>query len=195
MILSVDGDTGVIEIGFKPDDPDTMLVATYERRRDDYDTNDPARKWGEGSALWRSTDGGVTFERITGEGRTNGRPTVMLGRMGPDWSVSEPNVVMAVIETELSSGALLSTVAVAVSLALSPSPSGALFPRGGLDFSAADDAQPGDDGLVDWGAALTPGQSRVSAAPSTLTRPSSARSRTVRARRRARAVGSVREPD
>ena len=80
-------------------------------------------------------------------------------------------------------------------LALSPSPSGALFPRGGLDFSAADDGQPGDDGLVDWGAALTPGQSRVSAAPSTLTRPSSARSRTVRARRRARAVGSVRKPD
>ena len=79
-------------------------------------------------------------------------------------------------------------------LVLSPSPSGALFPRGGLDFSAADDSQPGDDGLVDWGAALTPGQSRVSAAPSTLTRPSSARSRTVRARRRARAVGSVREP-
>ena len=99
-VLFVDDRTGVVEIGFQPGNPNTILVGTYDRQRDDFDTNDPARKWGEGSALWRSTDGGETFERITGEGKSNGLPTVKLGRIGLDWSVSEPNVVLAVIETE-----------------------------------------------------------------------------------------------
>jgi photosystem II stability/assembly factor-like uncharacterized protein len=102
-VLFVDDNTGVIEIGFQPGDPNTMLVATYDRQRDDFDSNDPARKWGEGSALWRSTDGGGSFERLTGEDKSNGLPTVKLGRIGLDWSVSEPNVVLAVIETEMIS--------------------------------------------------------------------------------------------
>ena len=94
-ILHVDDKTGVIDICLHPLDPETFLVATYERQRDGFDTNDPAKKWGPGSGLWRTSDGGASFERI---GR--GLPTCALGRMGLDWSQSAPDVVYAVIESE-----------------------------------------------------------------------------------------------
>ena len=37
----VDEDTGVIEVKMHLTDPDTIVFATYERRRDMFDTNDP----------------------------------------------------------------------------------------------------------------------------------------------------------
>lgn len=91
----VDEDTGVIEVKMHPTDPDTIVFATYQRRRDMFDTNDPAVKWGEGSALWRTTDGGKTFEKLS-----EGLPSVTLGRIGVSWSMSNPDNVYAVIETE-----------------------------------------------------------------------------------------------
>jgi len=94
-ILYLDDKTGVIDVQMKPDDPDTLLVATYERRRDLYDTNDPAIKWGPGSGLYRTTDGGGTWKRVT-----DGLPTGMLGRIGIDFYRKEPNVVYVVLETE-----------------------------------------------------------------------------------------------
>ncbi|MEM9381062.1 MAG: PDZ domain-containing protein, partial [Planctomycetota bacterium] len=90
----VDEDTGVIEVKMHPDDPGTIVIATYERRRDMFDTNDPAVKWGDGSAIWRTTDGGDTWTRLT-----EGLPTVELGRTGLCWSGSEPDNLFAVVET------------------------------------------------------------------------------------------------
>lgn len=87
--------TGVIDVQMSPADPDTLLVATYERQRDMFCTNDPKTKWGAGSALYRTTDGGKTFERITG-----GLPTGMLGRIGIDFWRKDPNHVYMVLESE-----------------------------------------------------------------------------------------------
>ena len=84
-ILYVDDKTGVIDIRMKPDDPNTMIVATYERERDIYDSNDPAKKWGPGSGLHRTTDGGETWTKLT-----DGLPTVTMGRIGIDWYASDP---------------------------------------------------------------------------------------------------------
>ncbi|RMH04278.1 MAG: PDZ domain-containing protein [Planctomycetota bacterium] len=95
-VLDLGPDTGVIDMRMKPDDPETLLVASYERRRDGFDTNDPARKWGDGGGLWRTTDGGRTWQRIT-----EGIPDCKLGRIGLDWFAGDPNVVFAVIESEL----------------------------------------------------------------------------------------------
>ena len=100
QILEVGEDTGVVEIAMQPGQPDVLLCASYERRRDIYDSNDPARKWGPGSALWRSTDGGDSWTRLTAPENTSGLPTVMLGRIGVDYCQSMPNVVFATIETE-----------------------------------------------------------------------------------------------
>ena len=94
-ILYVDDKTGVIDIRMKPDDPNTMIVATYERERDIYDSNDPAKKWGPGSGLHRTTDGGETWTKLT-----DGLPTVTMGRIGIDWYASDPNIVYAIVETE-----------------------------------------------------------------------------------------------
>ena len=94
-MLFVDEKTGVIDMRMDPRDPDTLLVATYERERDAFDTNDPAKKWGEGSGLWKSTDGGKTWKELR-----DGLPSGKLGRIGLDYSLSEPGVVYAVVEAE-----------------------------------------------------------------------------------------------
>jgi photosystem II stability/assembly factor-like uncharacterized protein len=94
-ILHVDDKTGVIDIRMKPDDPETLLVATYERQRDGFDVNEPAKRWGEGSGIYKTTDGGKTFRRIA-----SGLPACKLGRIGLDWYRKDPNVVFAIVESE-----------------------------------------------------------------------------------------------
>lgn len=94
-VLYVDDNTGCIDIAFKPDDPNVLLAAMYERQRDAYDGGDPAKRWGPGSGLHKSTDGGKTWKRIT-----DGLPTVKMGRIGIGWSRSKPDTVFTIIETE-----------------------------------------------------------------------------------------------
>ncbi|MCC6781339.1 MAG: PDZ domain-containing protein [Planctomycetes bacterium] len=93
--LFVDERSGVIDIAMHPDDPDTLLVATWERARDGFDGNDPATKWGPGSGIWRTQDGGRTFERVR-----DGLPSSVLGRVGFDWYAKDPDVVFAIVECE-----------------------------------------------------------------------------------------------
>ncbi len=90
----VDDKTGVIDIRMKPDDPDTLVIATYERQRDLFDSNDPAKKWGPGSGIWRTTDGGETFTRVS-----EGLPSCDIGRIGLDWYRGDPNVLYAIVES------------------------------------------------------------------------------------------------
>lgn len=94
-LLSVDDKTGVIDMRLDPQNPDTMIVATYERQRDGFDTNDPAKKWGAGSGLYKSSDGGKTWKELR-----NGLPSGTLGRIGLDYSASEPGVIWAVVESD-----------------------------------------------------------------------------------------------
>jgi photosystem II stability/assembly factor-like uncharacterized protein len=94
-VLFVDAHTGVIDIALHPADPQVLLVATYERARDGFDTNDPAKKIAPGSGLHRSTDGGETFTSVSG-----GLPSGKLGRIGLDWLRKDPNTVFAIVESE-----------------------------------------------------------------------------------------------
>ncbi|HEX9793306.1 MAG TPA: PDZ domain-containing protein [Planctomycetota bacterium] len=91
----VDEDTGVIAIAMHPTDPDTLLIATYERRRDGFDTNDPAVKWGEGGGVWKTTDGGASFRKISA-----GLPSGQIGRIGLDFYAKNPERVYMVLESE-----------------------------------------------------------------------------------------------
>jgi photosystem II stability/assembly factor-like uncharacterized protein len=68
----------------------TLVAATSMRRR---------RAWGfvgggPTSGLWRSTDGGDHWQRIT-----NGLPTGDIGRIGLDIAKSDPNILYALIES------------------------------------------------------------------------------------------------
>src|SRR5207249_10344780 len=86
---------GVIEVRMSPGDPETLLAATYERQRDGHDANDPAKKWGGGSGLHRTTDGGKTWKKIT-----RGLPACKLGRIGLDFYRKDPKTVFAIVESE-----------------------------------------------------------------------------------------------
>lgn len=94
-VLHVDTKTGVIDVAMHPTDPNTLLVATYERERDLFCSNDPSKKHGPGSGLHRTTDGGKTFTKVT-----QGLPSGVLGRIGLDWYRKDPNIVYAIVESD-----------------------------------------------------------------------------------------------
>jgi len=107
-ILFVDDKTGVIDVRMHPTDSETLLVATWERQRDGFDSHrgeppltdgydayDPIKKWGPGSGLYKSVDGGKTFKLLT-----NGLPTGAKGRIGIDYYRKDPNKIVAIIDCE-----------------------------------------------------------------------------------------------
>jgi len=107
-VLYTDANTGVVDIRLDPSDPETLLVAMYERRRDGFDTHpglpamadgydsyDPITKWGPTADIYKSTDGGKTFRKLS-----KGLPTCKMGRVGLDYYRKDPKIVFAVIDTE-----------------------------------------------------------------------------------------------
>src|SRR5262249_23973927 len=108
-VLYVNDKTGVIDVQMNPADPETLLVAAWERQRDEFDSHpgsevplvdgydgyDHIKKWGPGSGLYRTTDGGKTFKKVTA-----GLPTVGLGRVGIDWYRKDPQTVFAIVDCE-----------------------------------------------------------------------------------------------
>jgi photosystem II stability/assembly factor-like uncharacterized protein len=102
----IDDKTGVIDIAMHPADPETLLIATWERQRDEFDSHrgepplqdgydayDPIKKWGPGSGIFKTTDGGKTWNKLT-----KGLPTSHLGRVGLDYYRKDPNVIFAIID-------------------------------------------------------------------------------------------------
>ncbi len=89
-VLFVNDQTGVIELQMDPSDPDTLLAATWQRQRQIYDDGEPEMSHGEGSAVWKTTDGGRSWTKISGR---NGLPDSPLGRTGIDYCKKNPKVV------------------------------------------------------------------------------------------------------
>ena len=87
-VLFVDANTGATDLVMSPDGR-TLLAAMYQRRRRAF----AFAGSGPGSGVWRSTDGGDTWERVTA-----GLPTTEMGRIGLDLSKSDPRIVYAVVE-------------------------------------------------------------------------------------------------
>jgi hypothetical protein len=97
--LFVDARTGAIDVRIDPKNPDTVYACTYERSRDRFDGNDPAVRFGAGSGIWKSTDGGTTWARMQG-GAATGLPSCTWGRSGID--VAPDGAVLLIVETERS---------------------------------------------------------------------------------------------
>jgi photosystem II stability/assembly factor-like uncharacterized protein len=89
-VLSVDANTGVTDVVMTPDGR-TLLAATYLRRR----RASGFVGGGATSGLWRSTDGGDHWQRLT-----NGLPEGDIGRIGLDIARSDPNIMYALIEAQ-----------------------------------------------------------------------------------------------
>ena len=93
-ILYVDAETGAVDVALDPSDPQTVYAAMYQRRR---------RPWGfhgggPGSALYKSTDGGSTWKKLTNAGLDNGLPTGDIGRIGIAIYRKDPRILYASVE-------------------------------------------------------------------------------------------------
>jgi photosystem II stability/assembly factor-like uncharacterized protein len=92
--LFISDSTGCIDVVIKPDAPDTIFTAMWERIR---------RPWGRAyggitSGLYRSVDGGDTWQELT-----NGLPlnTGNIGRIGLSISQSNPEIVYAIYADDI----------------------------------------------------------------------------------------------
>ncbi len=91
-ILNCPDFTGVIDVMIDRFDKDTIYACTWERQRKAWDF----RESGEGSGIWKSTDGGDSFIRLKG-GLPNGGG---MGRIGLDQSYQNPNKIYAIIDNQ-----------------------------------------------------------------------------------------------
>ncbi|MEZ4680753.1 MAG: hypothetical protein R2932_41735 [Caldilineaceae bacterium] len=91
LALALDEQTGVTDIAFAPDDPETIYAAAYQRQRKIWALMDG----GPGSGIHKSTDGGATWRRIK-----TGLPAGDMGKIGLAVTPAAPNVVYATIAAD-----------------------------------------------------------------------------------------------
>ncbi|HEY5689957.1 MAG TPA: glycosyl hydrolase, partial [Cyclobacteriaceae bacterium] len=94
--LYVDDNTGVSSLSMDMNNPRIMYAATWQHRRYPW----KVESGGPGSALWKSTDSGETWEKIV-----EGLPKE-LGKMGISVSRANSNRVYAIVETEKAKSGL-----------------------------------------------------------------------------------------
>lgn len=91
-VLEGKGWTGAIDLCFDPSNPDILYAATWERSRRPWDFVES----GEGSGVWKSTDGGSTWTRLT-----NGLPQGPdVGRIGLTICQSQPKTLYISIDNQ-----------------------------------------------------------------------------------------------
>jgi photosystem II stability/assembly factor-like uncharacterized protein len=96
-ILFVDDTTGFVDLAMDPGDPNTLYAAAWHRLR-----------WGgshmegvgKGSGMYRTTDGGKSWTRLTDSTRHNGLPADHIGRIGLAISAQNPKLVFAMIQVD-----------------------------------------------------------------------------------------------
>ncbi len=94
----IDADTGFTDVAMDPSDPETLYAASYQRRR----TPSGFNGGGPNSGIWKTTNGGRSWTRLTGSGLPDGGG--ILGRIGLAVSRSNPRIVYAQIEVGPSAG-------------------------------------------------------------------------------------------
>jgi len=96
--LSINDSTGVIDLVMRPDNPDVLFASSWQRVR----RPTGSRLFGRASGIWRSTDGGESWELLD---HTRGLPNPddyidaegrsRIGRIGIDLSPSSPDTMYA----------------------------------------------------------------------------------------------------
>ena len=92
-ILFVNRDAGAVDLAMDPSNARILYASTWRFRRGAYFFD----SGGEGSALWKSTDGGDTWKELS---RNKGMPKGTLGIIGVSVSPSNPNNVYAIVEAK-----------------------------------------------------------------------------------------------
>ena len=96
-VLYKNDGAGVIDLEYNPTNPDELFAAVWEFDRKAWF----AKTGGPDSGLWHSTDGGETWEDITGN---PGLPEGQYGRIGLAMSPADGKRVYALIDQETQSG-------------------------------------------------------------------------------------------
>ncbi|QIE58155.1 hypothetical protein G5B37_00815 [Rasiella rasia] len=92
-ILFQNNKTGVADMVMDPTNPNKLMVAMWEHKRDPWFF----KSGGEGSGLFITHDGGTTWEERTD---ADGLPKGELGRIGLAIAPNKPNVVYALVEAK-----------------------------------------------------------------------------------------------
>jgi photosystem II stability/assembly factor-like uncharacterized protein len=95
--LKINEDTGVTDLAIDPQSPNILYAAAYQRRRTVFGYNGG----GPGSGIYRSTDGGLHWTKLGGQGASVGRglpATGDLGRCALEVYRKNSNIVYAEIE-------------------------------------------------------------------------------------------------
>lgn len=87
--LFIDENTGIVDMAANPKNPNELLAAAWQRRRKAYNFEGG----GAGSGLYKSTDGGKSWRKIS-----KGLPQGPLGRIGLSYFEANPKVVIATVE-------------------------------------------------------------------------------------------------
>lgn len=88
-VLFINDDTGVTDVAIDPQSPTTLYAAAYERRRTAWGFNGG----GPGSGIYKTTDGGVAWTKLTKD-----LPTGEDGRIAVAVYRKNPNIVYALIQ-------------------------------------------------------------------------------------------------
>ena len=96
-VLLVNDTTGFVDLAMDPSNPQVLYAAAWHRLR-----------WGgshmegvgAGSGIYRTSDGGATWTKLTDPALNNGLPTDRMGRIGLALSPQNPSIVYAMIQVD-----------------------------------------------------------------------------------------------
>ncbi len=92
-ILFTNNKTGVADLIMDPTNPNKLIAAMWEHKRDPWFFN----SGGEGSGLHITYDGGETWKKVTED---DGFPKGNLGRIGVAIAPNKPNIIYALVEAK-----------------------------------------------------------------------------------------------
>lgn len=92
-VLFVNADAGAVDLTFDPNNPRILYASTWRIKRTPYSLE----SGGEGSALWKSTDGGDTWKNIS---KNDGLPAGVWGISGVTVSPVNSNRVWLIVENK-----------------------------------------------------------------------------------------------
>lgn len=92
-ILFVNNKTGVADMIMDPTNPNKIIVALWEHKRDPWFF----KSGGPGSGLYVTVDGGANWKQITSK---DGLPEGELGRIGLAMATNKPHIVYALVESK-----------------------------------------------------------------------------------------------